>query len=241
MQYPDCLRCEKGPADFDLRHTATFNVYYRVPFGLGSRHLSKGPAGFLLADWSLGTVFSIRGGLPVNVDLQRTDMSFLNSAGQLVAAGTTGAHPVLDTPAGGGTYGTLRPDAVAGVSPVVNQRLNLFNPAAFSVPRLGSYGNLGRNALRGPAFAQADFQATRSFRFSERTTLQFRADCYNLLNHANFAQPSAMLINISPLHQPGEAFGMEQVSAFGVISSTIGRNLGLGTARQIQLGLRLGF
>ena len=82
---------------------------------------------------------------------------------------------------------------------------------------------------------------TRSFRFGEQASLEFRADCYNLLNHANFAQPTDMLVNAAPFVQPGEAFGTNQSANFGVISSTIGRNLGLGTARQMQLGLRLSF
>jgi hypothetical protein len=61
------------------------------------------------------------------------------------------------------------------------------------------------------------------------------------LNHANFAQPTSTLVNVAPFVQPGEAFGSSQSANFGVISSTIGRNLGLGTSRQIQLGLRLSF
>jgi hypothetical protein len=241
LQNPNCLRCDKGPASFDLRQTATFNAYYRVPLGHGSRHWSGGATGSLLADWNLGAIFGIRSGAPVNAVLQRADIAFLNTSGQEVAAGTPDAFPVLDTPAGGGTYGTMRPNVVAGVNPYLNQRLELFNPLAFSVPQLGAYGNLGWDALRGPGFSQTDFQITRNFRFSDRTALDLRVDCYNLLNHANFAQPDAMLINVSPVLQPGEAFTMAQLSNFGLISSTIGRNLGLGTARQIQLGLRLRF
>ena len=241
LQNPNCLRCDKGPADFDLRQSATIDAYYRVPLGRGARHWTGGAAGYLLAGWNLGSIFGIRTGAPVNVVLQRSDIAFVDAGGQEVAAGTPGAFPVLDTPQGGGTYGTLRPSVVAGVNPYLNQRLNLFNPLAFSVPQFGTYGNLGWNALRGPGFSQTDFQITRSFRFSDRTTLAFRVDCYNLLNQPNFAQPVATLINVSPVLQPGEAFTMAQLSNFGLISSTVGRNLGLGTSRQIQLGLRLGF
>jgi hypothetical protein len=241
LQNPKCLRCEKGAADFDARHSATFNGLYRVPLGRGSRHLSGGIAGSVFEGWSIGAVMSARTGLPVNVTLQRSDLAFFNQDGVMVQLGTPGALPALDTPLGGATRGSMRPDAAAGVDPYFDQRLLVFNPAAFRVPLPGSYGNLARNSLRGPGFAQLDSQITRTFRFGERGALEFRADFYNLLNHADFAQPSSTLINVSPFIQPGGVFSMDQASNFGVISSTIGRNLGLGTSRQIQLGLRLGF
>jgi len=241
VQDPNCLRCEKGPADFDVRQSAALDANYHIPLGRGARHLTKGPAGMVLAGWSTGAVFNVRSGLPVNVVLQRSDVAWIDAGGQMVSLGTPGAVPVLDTPYGGGTRGTLRPDVVGGVSPYTGNRLLVFNPAALTVPQRGAYGDMGRDALLGPGFAQLDFQATRSFRISERSGLEFRADCYNLMNHANFAQPSAMLVNVSPFVQPGEPFGAAQSANFGVISSTIGRNLGLGTARQIQLGLRLTF
>ena len=241
LQNPACLQCEKGPADFDVRRAASINAVYHVPLGRGSRHWSNGFAGAALEGWSTGALFSVRSGLPVNVTLARTDVSFMTATGEIVSPGTPGAFPVLDTPAGGGTYGSFRPSVAAGVNPYLNNRLLVFNPAAFTVPQLGSYGNLGRDALMGPGFAQLDGQASRTFHCGERAELQFRADIYNAPNHPNFAPPTGMLVNVSPFVQPGEAFSMSQSANFGVISSTVGRNLGLGTSRQIQLGLRLSF
>ncbi|MCL5742829.1 MAG: hypothetical protein M1541_02710, partial [Acidobacteria bacterium] len=171
----------------------------------------------------------------------RNDVAMADSSGLLVPLGTPGAHPVLDTPYGGGPRGTMRPSVAAGVNPYWNDRLLVLNPDAFTLPQIGQYGNLGRNALVGPGFSQADFQITRTFPLGETRALDFRADVYNLLNHTNFAPPTAMLINVAPLVQPGGAFNMSQAANFGIISSTIGRNLGLGTSRQIQLGLRLTF
>jgi hypothetical protein len=241
LQDPKCLRCEKGPADFDVRQSAAFDAHYNVPLGRGSRRLAQGPIGYLAAGWSAGAIFNVRSGVPVNVVLQRSDVAWIDSNGQMVALGTPGASPVLDTPYGGDTLGTLRPNVVSGVSPYTNNRLLVFNPGALTVPQRGTYGDMGRDALLGPGFSQLDFQATRAFHLNERMALNFRADFYNLLNHPNFAQPSAMLVNVAPFVQPGEPFGAAQSANFGVISTTIGRNLGLGTSRQIQLGLRLSF
>jgi hypothetical protein len=241
LQNPACLQCEKGPADFDVRRAASINAVYHVPLGRGSRHWNKGIAGAVLAGWSAGTLFSLRTGVPVNVTLARSDIAFMTAAGEVVSPGTPGAFPVLDTPAGGGTYGSFRPGVAAGVSPYLNRRLLVLNPEALTVPRLGTYGNLGRDALTGPGFSQLDGQASRTFHCGERAELQFRADIYNVLNHANFAPPTGILVNVSPLIQPGEAFTTAESANFGVISSTVGRNLGLGTSRQIQLGLRVSF
>jgi hypothetical protein len=241
LQNPACLECEKGPADFDVRRAASFNGVYHVPLGRGSRHWNKGFLGTALAGWSAGALFSVRSGVPVNVTLARSDISYLTAAGEVVSPGTPGAFPVLDTPRGGGTYGSFRPGVAAGVNPYLNSRLLVLNPAALTVPQLGSYGNLGRNALVGPGFSQLDGQASRTFHCGERTEVQFRVDVYNALNHANFAPPTGLLVNVSPFIQPGEAFTSGQSANFGVISSTVGRNLGLGTSRQIQLGLRVSF
>ena len=165
----------------------------------------------------------------------------VDAAGVTVPLGTPNARPAQDTPYGGGTFGSLRPTVVAGVSPYLDERLRVFNPGAFTVPELRTYGNLGRNALLGPSFSQLDLALTRTVRFGERCALEIRADAYNLLNHPNFAQPTSKLVNVDPLTQPGEPFSESQSENFGVINSTIGRNLGLGAARQIQVGLRLSF
>jgi hypothetical protein len=241
VQTPNCLRCEKGPADFDIRHTAAINAHYHVPLGRGARRWNTGALGRLAAGWSLGAMFSARAGMPVDVRVQRADIALVNGAGQTIPLGAAGGRPVQETPEGGGSYASLRPSVSPGVNPYLDGRLRVYNPAAFTLPALGTYGNLGRNALLGPGFSQLDFQLTRTFRFRERGALEARLDFYNLLNHPNFAQPTAKLVNVDPLTQPGEAFSDSQSENFGVISSTVGRNLGLGTSRQIQAGLRLSF
>ncbi len=65
-----------------------------------------------------------------------------------------------------------------------------YNAAAFTDPPDGMPGDLGRNVLRGFGAWQIDFALHRTFRLSERTSLQFRAEAFNILNHPNFANPS---------------------------------------------------
>jgi hypothetical protein len=71
------------------------------------------------------------------------------------------------------------------------------NPAAFQPNALGTYGNVGRNELRGPATVNFDAAISRLFKFSDRLSLQARADAFNVFNHTNFVGA------ISPAGQPG--------------------------------------
>ena len=65
------------------------------------------------------------------------------------------------------------------------------NKAAFATPGtaldpVGSYGNVGRNAIRAPHFVGFDLSLVRTFKMNERYSLQVRAEAFNLLNHPNF-------------------------------------------------------
>ncbi|MCX6604526.1 MAG: hypothetical protein NTV52_13125 [Acidobacteria bacterium] len=72
----------------------------------------------------------------------------------------------------------------------------MLNRAAFSVPaNQQQNGSLGRNSVRAFPLRQVDFTVRRTFGLSERWRLQFRAEFFNLLNHANFAAPDWLLLN----------------------------------------------
>lgn len=164
------------------------------------------------------------------------------------ASGTPLTVAVINTPGGGNTRNIRRPDLVPGVDPYQHgsdKRLYL-NPAAFAMPAPGTYGNLARNALRGPGLVQLDLTLHKRFLFSEKMNLEFRAEIYNILNRANFSNPPSSLANAlgtgSNQIQPGQAFTPAAAGgSFGVISSTVEKTVGLGAGRQIQLSLRLNF
>ena len=89
----------------------------------------------------------------------------------------------------------------------------------------GYFGNLGRNTLTGPGLATLDFSLLKNLSFSETKRLQFRAEFFNLFNHANFALPG-----FSPFLSNGT-----RDSEAGKIRSTN------TTARQIQFALKFIF
>ncbi|HZT70711.1 MAG TPA: TonB-dependent receptor [Terriglobia bacterium] len=64
-----------------------------------------------------------------------------------------------------------------------------FNTALFVPNAVGTFGNTGRNILRGPGYFNTDFGLIKDTRMTERTTLQFRAEFFNLFNNVNFGQP----------------------------------------------------
>lgn len=148
----------------------------------------------------------------------------------------------------GASRGIRRPDLVPGVSPYLDgsDKTRYLNPAAFAMPAPGSYGNLSRNALHGPSLVQLDLTLQKRFLLSEKKSLEFRAEFYNILNRANFANPPATLANAlgtgTNQLQPGQPFTAATAGgSFGVIRSTVEKTVGLGTGRQVQVSLRLNF
>ncbi|MCX6596081.1 MAG: hypothetical protein NTV70_06915 [Acidobacteria bacterium] len=245
-QNPFCFNCERSSNASDVRHYLNATAIYQLPFGVGRPRLNKGRLAPLVSHWNMGTMFNMRTGLPINVLLARTDVVNVDGTGRIVSTSGTpaaGATAVINTPGGGASRSARRPDLVPGVNPFIRDTNNMqwLNPAAFAIPAAGSYGNLGRNALRGPGMYQLDFNVSRRMPMGESRALEFRCDFYNLLNHTNFASPPATLPNALPALQPGMPFSAATAPGFGVITSTIGRNIGLGTARQIDLSLRFSF
>jgi hypothetical protein len=90
-----------------------------------------------------------------------------------------------------------------------------YNKAAFAVPAAYTFGNLGRNTLRGPGTKNFDVSLSKDFHFDEKRILQFRADSFNMTNTTHFGQPGASV---------GTATFMTIQSA--------------GTARQIQASMK---
>jgi Carboxypeptidase regulatory-like domain/TonB dependent receptor len=123
----------------------------------------------------------------------------------------------------------IRPNLVPGQSirpSNYSVPFNQINVNAFSVPPNGQYGDVGRNAGRGPGFAQVDLGFLKNTRVSERFEVQFGAHVFNLFNHPNFANPSGVL---------------EANPTFGQSTQTINNLVGTGTSRQIQLLMKLIF
>ena len=129
---------------------------------------------------------------------------------------------------GDGSPATQRPNVVPGVSPYLlnGGPAGYLNKAAFSLPAPGTYGNLGRNTLRGPNFSNLDFSLFKNFTTpwfgKEKGTVQFRAEVFNLPNHPNF----------------DAAVGNFSSATFGTLVATLPTG---SDGRQVQLAVKFLF
>ncbi len=265
---------DTGYNNFDVRHTFNFSAIYDLPFGKGAKHDLGGLGNALLGNWQVGTIVNARSGLPLEIGIVRPDVVIqcANSAGcgglpsGFVAQlpGTINAASplpagfiaVVNTPAGGASRNVRRPDLIPGVSPYVTNDRLILNPAAFTTPAPGQFGNVPRNFLRGPNFRQFDLILNKRFKFSETTNLEFRTEIFNIFNRANFDVPGSRLNLALPTVscsggvcsasgnniQPGTPYTQGAAGGtFGLLRQTVVRDVGLGTSRQLQFALRLNF
>jgi len=111
-------------------------------------------------------------------------------------------------------------------------------------PAFGSYGTMPRNPWRDQGFHTMDLSITKAFKLKERLTAQFRAECFNFLNHPNFVNPNAgpggngASLDPSSANTTSTGFGFVRASPDQAGSNPV---LGSGGARSIQLGLKLIF
>jgi len=235
---------------FDVRHTFNFSALYSLPFGTGRKYMNSGFAGAVLGGWDVGGIVNARSGLPIDVRITRPDIVYVDGGGNVFNNPAAGRSAVINTPNGGASRNVRRPDLVPGVDPFITSGGLLFlNPAAFDTPAPGTYGNLQRGSLHGPGFAQLDLVIAKHFAIGGPRNAEFRIEIFNLFDRANFANPVATLPNALPTTalteanrvQPGQAFTPAAAGTFGTLTSTVGRTVGLGTNRQMQLAFRLNF
>jgi hypothetical protein len=280
----DDFEADRGRNNFDVRHTFNVSALYELPFGNGQKwDFGNSAANYVLGGWEIGGIVNARSGLPIEVGIVRPDVVVVcqqaggcprdpnNVSAGTFAQGFTANLPsfgasfpslppgfvaVVNTPGGGASRNVRRPDVVAGQPFYLDNDRNILNPAAFAIPAAGTFGDLSRNALRGPIFRQFDLILSKRFRITETVNVQFRTEVFNVFNTTNFANPSATLNNALPSLsfnsgtgtysasglQPGQAFSQSAAgAAWGQLRQTVEKTVGLGTNRQIQFALRLNF
>jgi hypothetical protein len=157
---------EYAPSNFDQRHQITANVQYTTGMGAAGGALLDGMKGKLFKGWTLTGQITTGSGLPFT--------------------------PVYLAPVPGtGVVGSVRP-SLSGASLDVPSGYYL-NPAAYTAPAAGEWGNAGRNSVTGPAQFGFNAGITRTFQFTERASLDFRIDATNLLNVETYTGVNAIV------------------------------------------------
>ena len=219
---PGDLARDYGPCDYDIRHNLNAQYVYQLPVKVRSHSL-----GYALNGWQISGTAFWHSGVPFSV--LSTPYSAINpmtgqaegivqGSGPQFASLVPGANRYCrhcnlpSTPQG--TIQWLNPDAfVSAVDPSTGQCYG------GDSPQNCQFGNLGRNALRGPDFLWSDFYLTKWFPLSERVKLRFEGQFFNVFNHPNFALPSMVQAGI-----PGNP---STQSGFGALTYTTSPPTGL--------------
>jgi Carboxypeptidase regulatory-like domain len=232
------LSRDYGPCDYDIRNNLNAQYVYELPLNSSNHYL-----GIALNGWQVsGTIFW-HSGIPFSVlstPYSANGNGIVNGSGPQFASVIPGVplygHQAIRGVTQSGTVQWLNPNAfVSSVDPSTGACNGGDSPTACQ------FGNLGRNALRGPNFFWSDFYLTKWFALSERVKLRFDTQFFNVFNHPNFGLPSMVLAGVrgKPSTQTG----------FGALTYTTSPPTGLlgvglggdSTPRMIAFQLRLEF
>jgi len=177
LDYGDCA----GNASADVRHLANFTLVATSPkfAGTWARRLGTG--------WTLATIYTVRSGIPISLGIG-SDQAI---NGLYTAAG---GYPMPQRP-NQLLANTASPNQGQSCTPA--PCVNDLNPAAFGVPALGTYGNMGFASLRAPGFWEWDQTISRQFRITESQRIEIRAEAFNVTNSVRYAPPIAANLNLS--------------------------------------------
>ncbi len=190
---PKDFSLERGLSGFDIRSRFVFSPVYELPFGQGKRYLNSNKfVGLIVGGWEVSGILSLQTGRPFTVLVSTDNANVLGNVDRpnLIGNANSGPH-------------------------TVQQWINV---SAFQLAPAGTFGNEGRNNIIGPGLKNLDFLLSRVFRVTEKISIQFRAEAFNIANHPNFDQPA-------------QTFG---VAGFGSITSA-------EPPRQLQFGAKVRF
>jgi hypothetical protein len=205
---PGTNKADWGLSGLNLNHQFTASLLYALPFGKGKQFGGdwNGATNAILGGWSVNVIERILSGFPIYVydSFNQSGVNFLDN------------------------FATWnRPDQVCNPKAGHPTLAKWFNTQCFVAPPAGQLGTAARAPVYGPDFVNTDFSAIKNFKLPyESASLQFRAEFFNLFNHAQFNAPGLSSTPGADLASP---------STFGIVTSTV------GNPRVIQFALKLNF
>jgi outer membrane receptor protein involved in Fe transport len=198
-----------GPSDDDLNKTFKINGEYEVPRLSVPKFIGQIVNGWGLSgtvSWQTGFPFSIFSGVDNSLSGMLGDRADLAVASVQQAVLSTGRSHAAEVQ-------------------------EWFNTSAFVPNAIGTFGDTGKNILRGPRFFDADLAAVKNAKINERLSLEFRAEFFNAFNNVNFGRPDSNLADITTTY--GEITGMA--------GSSSSNTYGTAQPRVIQFALKFLF
>jgi len=197
----------------DRTQVLSLQGVWELPFGNGKRWLSSSRVGSaILGGWSVTTLAVFYSGLPFSVTASSTSLNMPGASQR--------AEQVLPNVA---IYGNI-----GGA---------YFNPLAFVPVTTPTWGNAGPLSMRGPGLVNDDTGVTRVFRVKERTSIQFRADVFNLTNTPHFSNPGGNVSNLV-LNTDGT---VKNLGGFAQVTSVTNNARDGIDQRQFRFMLRISF
>jgi hypothetical protein len=214
LRNPYNPKLSRGIASYSLKHQFNTNFSYQLPFGNGQA-FGSGATGLvdkLIGGWQWNGIFNAQSGFPM------TPVVGVNQSGN-------GDTRLPDVPLRNPNF---KGNVILGVDGF-KKTGRYFDANAFSLPLTGTFGNVSRGAFTGPRFFNLDMSLFKRIPLNERLNLQFRAEAFNILNHANFNNSTAGIV----------VFDSSDLTKYagsaGTITDTANRE------RQIQFAMRLEF
>jgi len=201
---------EYGPPDWDRVHSFSTSIVAELPFGRGRKYSSdvSPMADAFIGGWQVNTNVIIQSGLPFNVTYRN------NGADR----DTGPSRPNLI----GNPDGPQTRDQWFNAAPIGSAN------SAFGRPAKGTFGDLPRNALRGPGYWRADASLFKHFAVHKDSELEIRFEVVNILNHVNLGNPDS---EVGVPENPNSNAGRINSSAYG----------NTDPLRQLQIGLKYRF
>ncbi|MBV9269202.1 MAG: hypothetical protein JO061_23735, partial [Acidobacteriaceae bacterium] len=220
IQNPHNIGAEYGPANFDQTHRLVATGSYEIPVGKG-KLWDFGKWNLLLGGWQASGIYTISSGLP---------------------------YTIYGLPGGNDQLGLVRQDdiranLVGDPNAVQKTIFEQFNTAAFASPIPGTFGTLGRDTMRTPFYTDLDMAFGKNFRLSERATLKYKLEVFNLTStwrqNENLLFGTDNRVSDSPA---GCTSGPSGNCSFGSLVPLNGAgSLNLFNPRVIQMSLNLAF
>jgi hypothetical protein len=212
---PAYSRLNRAVQPYDRTQVVSLSGVAELPFGRGKKWLNHGGVTrALTSGWQVNALVSAYTGLPFTV---------------------TGSSTSLNTPGSAQTADQIKPEVatLGGVGP----GQSWFDPLAYANVTQVRFGNSGFNTLRGPGAFNMDASLFRTFRVTERVSVQFRGQVFNVTNTPHFANPGANVSGLV-LNRDGS---VNSLAGFTVISATTGNGREGIDQRVFQLAVRVSF
>lgn len=202
--YADFRRYDRGPSDFDHTNVFVTSYVYQAPIFASRNSFVHHAAG----GWEFSGIVSAQSGRPVTI-----------YAGQDQSKTGIGSDRAQFN--GGQAYAT------GACTNTTAHCRSWINASAFSLPAIGTFGNVGKGQFRGPGFFSWDMGVFRNFPIRDALAVQFRGELFNVFNHTNFATTNTGALNQNPVTT--------------VTSGGFGNILAANDPRIIQLALKVVF